>query len=280
MPPVRRQVGLANSPCSAAAVAFASGPDADSASACRTSSASASPSELQIVEHDVAVGQRAGLVQAHDVDPGQPLDSGQLLHQGLPPGQRHGRDHEREARQQHQALGHHADERGHRAGDGVLPGLVVRAAELAPQQERTDDEHDERDPAQQRVRARATVRSEPPGSDAPRRRAWWRTPRLRPPWPGTDPGRPPRSIRTARRRRAPSRSGSDSPVSSDSSISSPADSCTTPSARTWSPARSSSRSSATTAPTSTSVTAPSRTTRARGALSTASRSSVRFARTS
>ncbi len=69
-------------------------------------------------------------------------------------------------------------------------------------------------------------------------------------------------------------------MSSDSSTSSPAVDRTTPSAGTWSPVVSSRRSSSTTASTSISSTLPSRTTRARGALSTASRSRVRFARTS
>ncbi len=74
--------------------------------------------------------------------------------------------------------------------------------------------------------------------------------------------------------------GSDSPVSSDSSISKPADSCTSPSAGTWSPARRSSRSSATTPATSISASTPSRTTRARGAFRMARRSRVRLARSS
>jgi hypothetical protein len=75
-------------------------------------------------------------------------------------------------------------------------------------------------------------------------------------------------------------SGSLSPVSNDSSISSPSACRTTPSQGIWSPVRSTSRSSSTTPTTSISVSAPSRVTRARGALSTASASRVRFARTS
>ncbi len=53
-----------------------------------------------------------------------------------------------------------------------------------------------------------------------------------------------------------------------------------PSAGTWSPVRSSRRSSSTTSSTAISDVLPSRTTRARGALSTARRSSVCFARVS
>ena len=48
-----------------------------------------------------------GLVEAHDVDPGQPLDRGQLLHQHLAPGEGERRDPEGDAREQHEALGHH-----------------------------------------------------------------------------------------------------------------------------------------------------------------------------
>ena len=86
--------------------------------------------------------------------------------------------------------------------------------------------------------------------------------------------------RTARRRRPPSRP--DRTRRSAATRRSPArrDSCTTPSAGTWSPVRSSSRSSATTSADRDLGDRPSRTTRARGALSTASRSRVRLARTS
>ena len=38
---------------------------------------------LELVEHDLALGERARLVEAHDVDPGEALDRGQLLHQHL-----------------------------------------------------------------------------------------------------------------------------------------------------------------------------------------------------
>ena len=76
------------------------------------------------VEHDVALGERARLVEADDVDPGQPLDRGQLLHEHLAAGQRHRGDAEREAREQDEALGDHADDGGdhrdERLGDAVV----------------------------------------------------------------------------------------------------------------------------------------------------------------
>ena len=71
--------------------------------------------------------------------------------------------------------------------------------------------------------------------------------------------------------------GSLSPVSSDSSISSPADRTTSPSTTTWSPGLSSQISSATTASVATSSDRPSRTTRARGIDITTSRLSTRRA---
>ena len=64
--------------------------------------------------------------------------------------------------------------------------------------------------------------------------------------------------------------GSASPVSSDSSSSSPFDSVTTPSVGSWSPVRRSRMSSSTTVATSISQVSPSRTARAIGALRTAS----------
>ncbi len=60
------------------------------------------------VEHDVPVGERAGLVEADHVDPGQPLDRGQLLDEHLATSQRDRGDPEGDARQQHETLGNHA----------------------------------------------------------------------------------------------------------------------------------------------------------------------------
>ena len=72
----------------------------------------------------------------------------------------------------------------------------------------------------------------------------------------------------------------DSPVSGDSSSISPADSTTVPSATIWSPDRRLMRSPSTTWSTGTSRSVPSRITRARGATSSAAASRVRLARIS
>ncbi len=66
-------------------------------------------------EDDLALGQRAGLVQAEHVDPGQPLDRGQLLDEDPPAGERHRGGEERDAGEQDQPFGDHADEAGHRS---------------------------------------------------------------------------------------------------------------------------------------------------------------------
>ena len=73
-------------------------------------------------------GERAGLVDAHDVDARQHLDRRQLLHQGLAAGQRGGADGEGEAGEQHEALGDDGADPGHRAPQRLADRR--RAAEL------------------------------------------------------------------------------------------------------------------------------------------------------
>ena len=43
---------------------------------------------LELVEHDLALGERARLVEADHVDAGEPLDRRELLHEHVAPGQR------------------------------------------------------------------------------------------------------------------------------------------------------------------------------------------------
>ena len=78
----------------------------------------------------------------------------------------------------------------------------------------------------------------------------------------------------------PRTTGSDSPVRLASSRVSPSALTTVPSATTWSPAVSFTRSPTTTSPSGTVWSVPSRTTTASGATSAASRSSARLERTS
>ena len=132
--PVRVHPGDVNCSASATAVALRFGSSASAPSAAwrrvpRHSPSSGSSSSNTIV----ALGERAGLVEAHDVDPGEALDRGQLLHQHLAAGERHRREHEGDAGEQHEALGHHRDH----AGDGrAQRGVELVVAELAPEQQR------------------------------------------------------------------------------------------------------------------------------------------------
>ena len=117
---VRSQPGGASSAAATAlSVPLAFGSSASAPRAGSTSSTvAADPSTgSHAVEHDVADRQRPGLVQADDVDAGQPLDGRQLLHQDLLPGQRDRREEERHRRQQDEALGHQADEAAGRPDD-------------------------------------------------------------------------------------------------------------------------------------------------------------------
>ena len=100
---------------------------------------------------DVADGQGAGLVQADDVDPGQALDGGQLLHQDLLPGQLHGGQQERHRGQQHQALRHQPDQAAGGPDHHLLPALVADRPPLRPQLQRQRDDDDPGDVLQQLI---------------------------------------------------------------------------------------------------------------------------------
>ena len=76
-------------------------------------------------EGDVAAGERSGLVEADDVDPGQGLDGRQLLDQRSTTAEPDDADREGDAGQQHQSFGDH----GHDAGDRARHGLAVARSE-------------------------------------------------------------------------------------------------------------------------------------------------------
>ena len=171
-------------------------------------------------KRDRAVGEGAGLVEAHDVDPGQALDRGQLLDEHLAAGQAQRGDEEGDAGEQHEPLGDHAHQRGHGADDGV-GGALVAPGQLADQEDRSDDHERPADVAQQGVdalhqlgaglREPLGLRRQPVGVGV-----------------GADRGRleasRPRRRRSSRRAPGPAepcRPGRTRPVSSDSSISRP-----------------------------------------------------------
>ena len=99
---------------------------------------------------DLAGGDRAGLVEAQGVDPGEQLDRGQLLGQRLATGEGDHPGDEAEAREQHQAVGHHGDRCGNGGLERISPHDRV-VAELAEQQQHRRRRNDEREPAQDDV---------------------------------------------------------------------------------------------------------------------------------
>ena len=109
-------------------------------------------------KRDRTVGQGPGLVEADDVDAGQPLDGGELLHEHLAPGQAQRADEEGDAREQHQALRHHPHEGGHRA-DHRVGGALVAPGQLADEEDRSDDDEAPADVAQQGVDALHQLRA-------------------------------------------------------------------------------------------------------------------------
>jgi hypothetical protein len=85
-------------------------------------------------------GQRAGLVDAQHVRPGQALDRGQLLHQHPAAGQAQRARRERDGGQQHQALRHHRHHAGGRSARGLAQRFVA-AEELAGDQQQPGGDH-------------------------------------------------------------------------------------------------------------------------------------------
>ena len=85
---------------------------------------------LEIRYPHAVFGERAGLVRAHHVDPGQPFDRGQLVDEALPAAQPDHPDGERDRCHQHQALGHHrhqgADHPQHRLAPSRIGGEQLR----------------------------------------------------------------------------------------------------------------------------------------------------------
>ena len=105
---------------------------------------------LDLVEHDLALGERAGLVQADHVDARQSFDGRKLLHQDLAPSERDRGDPERDAGEQHESLGHHSHHAGDRAAQS---GIEVGVAQLAPEQQRGSGDEGPDDDAQDQVDA-------------------------------------------------------------------------------------------------------------------------------
>ena len=174
---------------------------------------------MQRLEADDAFGERAGLVEADDVDAREPFDGRELLNQHPPARERERGDREGEAREQDEPLGYRGDDAGDDARQRRAPAVVT--LELTERQQNRGHRQRPRDEAQDLVDARAelgTHQREPAGLGREPMRV-----RVRP--DARSPGRRPEPATTTlpESTSSPARftTGSDSPVSSDSSISSP-----------------------------------------------------------
>ncbi len=108
------------------------GSAAPSAPSTARSCGSAVPVErADLGQPHAVLGERAGLVRADDVDPGQALDRRQLLHQALALPEPDHADREGDAGEQDEALGHHRHERGDHAADRVVERRCLGGPELA-----------------------------------------------------------------------------------------------------------------------------------------------------
>ena len=110
---------------------------------------------LDEAERDLARGDRAGLVEAERVDPGEQFDRCQLLGERLAAGQGDDAGDEAEAGEKHEAVGHHR----HRGGDGGLEGLLpaVLGLELTQQQQQRGRRDDDLQPLEDLVDAAAEL---------------------------------------------------------------------------------------------------------------------------
>ena len=105
-------------------------------SAC-TSRSSARDERHDLLDRERAVGERAGLVEADDVEAGERLDRLQPLHERAAAADARRGDREDEARQQHEALGDERDDAGDGGRDGLAGRHVVGAQRVQQQDARS-----------------------------------------------------------------------------------------------------------------------------------------------
>ncbi len=105
--------------------------------------------ELDLLHGQASLREGSRLVDAHDVDAGEPLHGLELLDEHPPAREPHHADRERERGQQHETLGNHR----HHAGDGATEPLGDRgvAPQLRPEQQRGGRHDRPRDVLQDRV---------------------------------------------------------------------------------------------------------------------------------
>ncbi len=104
----------------------------------------------ELVEDDLAFGEGAGLVEAHHVDARKTFDRRELLDEHVAPGERERGDTERDAREEHEPFGHHADHAGNRAAERFVERVI---RELTPEQQRRHRDEDPGDDPQDEVDA-------------------------------------------------------------------------------------------------------------------------------
>ena len=100
-----------------------------------------------LVEAEGAVGERAGLVDADHVDPGQGLDRVEPLDEGAAPGHAAGGDGEGDAGEQHEALGDERDDARGGLGDRLADRGVVHV-QGDDERAADRDHHQHQDPQQ------------------------------------------------------------------------------------------------------------------------------------
>ena len=102
------------------------------------------------------LGERAGLVRADDVDPGQALDGGQFLDEALPLAEPDDAHREGDRGHEDQALGDHGDQCRDHAGDAVAPRLS-EPEQLGPDRQQPDGDKQPRDDEEDAVDAVAQL---------------------------------------------------------------------------------------------------------------------------
>ena len=119
------------------------------------------PDEVDHAER--ALGERAGLVEADQVDRGERLDRVQLLDERAPARHPRSRDREGEARQQDQPLRDERDNRGDRGRHGRVQRRMPLPQRVSEDQAERHHHHDERgqEPVQRALERRARVAKRP-----------------------------------------------------------------------------------------------------------------------
>ena len=102
------------------------------------------PQEDQILHRHLVLGDGAGLIHAEDIHPGQGLDGGHGMAQGLSFQQPQDTGHQGKTGEEIEPLGDHADHRGHGAGDGGMQ-VPSQPAPFLPEDHQAQGDHHEAD---------------------------------------------------------------------------------------------------------------------------------------